>query len=488
MHHNPGGTTDMHRQQLRSSTTRQSKGAWAIVTAAACLAVGGCSSDGEVSSTDATGGPADTASATTGGTETTDGATDSSSAATTAAGADESGGEVDKTAVPAGLTYSAACDTAPGVTDSEIKLGALVDLSGPTASGGKPTLNGMQQYFDYVNETKGGLNGRTITLEVADTAYDSNIQLSELDAMANDVFTAVLSWGTEPSAAVAPRTNELCMSVMGGGISTSSAELPGHFISYPPYAIEVLNGVDWATKNLEGETSRWAVVTLPGPVGEEVGVALDYAAQEYGIEVVENVAAALSDQDLSPVIAKLEAANPDVILLTNIAPQTPQLLSLYQGDAQIVLFTPAYNPGLLNTPAAEALVDVYVSGGGTPWSSESPGVSIARDWVSERLPEALDQSSFLSGWEGAALIYEGLLRADAAGDLTRGGLARGLFSIHDEDPAEFGRPVTLGATDRPHGVPTLETYILQPDPDVEGTLVIVEEPFVGTAAETYFGS
>ncbi|MBF6682351.1 ABC transporter substrate-binding protein, partial [Acinetobacter baumannii] len=61
-------------------------------------------------------------------------------------------------------------DTANGVTDDQITLGTLQDLSGPLAKYSQEALNGMLMAIDEVNEA-GGIHGRELALEVADHGY-----------------------------------------------------------------------------------------------------------------------------------------------------------------------------------------------------------------------------------------------------------------------------------------------------------------------------
>ena len=56
-----------------------------------------------------------------------------------------------------------------GVTDSEIKIGTTLPLSGPAAGYGA-VGKAMSAWFDLVN-AEGGLNGRKLKLVLADDGY-----------------------------------------------------------------------------------------------------------------------------------------------------------------------------------------------------------------------------------------------------------------------------------------------------------------------------
>ncbi len=52
-----------------------------------------------------------------------------------------------------------------------IKVGAVINLTGPSSSWGQYHAKGHQDYFRYVNDVKGGVGGRKIDLKVLDHAY-----------------------------------------------------------------------------------------------------------------------------------------------------------------------------------------------------------------------------------------------------------------------------------------------------------------------------
>lgn len=53
----------------------------------------------------------------------------------------------------------------------DIKVGAAINLTGPASTWGQFHAKGMQDYFRYINDVKGGISGTKIDLTVVDTAY-----------------------------------------------------------------------------------------------------------------------------------------------------------------------------------------------------------------------------------------------------------------------------------------------------------------------------
>src|SRR5678815_782094 len=68
------------------------------------------------------------------------------------------------------LASTAFAQPQRGVTDTEILIGTITDLSGVTAVQGVNNANAVRLAFDEVNE-KGGINGRKIRYIVEDSQY-----------------------------------------------------------------------------------------------------------------------------------------------------------------------------------------------------------------------------------------------------------------------------------------------------------------------------
>ncbi|MBW1704085.1 MAG: ABC transporter substrate-binding protein [Deltaproteobacteria bacterium] len=58
-----------------------------------------------------------------------------------------------------------------GVSAKDIKVGAVINLTGPASTWGQFHAKGLQDYFRYVNEVKGGIGGNKINLTIVDHAY-----------------------------------------------------------------------------------------------------------------------------------------------------------------------------------------------------------------------------------------------------------------------------------------------------------------------------
>ena len=110
-------------------------------------------------------------------------------------------------ALAAGASPSRAAN-APGVTDTEIKIGQTMPYSGPASAYG---VIGRTEaaYFKMVNE-QGGVNGRKINLVSLDDGYSPPKTVEQVRRLVEEEKVAFLfqTLGTPPNTAIRPYCNE----------------------------------------------------------------------------------------------------------------------------------------------------------------------------------------------------------------------------------------------------------------------------------------
>ena len=103
---------------------------------------------------------------------------------------------------------SARADNAPGVTDTEIKIGQTMPYSGPASAYG---VIGRTEtaYFKMINE-QGGVNGRKINLISLDDAYSPPKTVEQVRRLVEEEQVAFLfqTLGTAPNLAIRQYLND----------------------------------------------------------------------------------------------------------------------------------------------------------------------------------------------------------------------------------------------------------------------------------------
>ena len=103
---------------------------------------------------------------------------------------------------------SARADNAPGVTDTEIKIGQTMPYSGPASAYGV-IGRAATAYFKMINE-QGGINGRKINLISLDDAYSPPKTVEQVRRLVEQEQVAFLfnTLGTAPNAAIRQYLND----------------------------------------------------------------------------------------------------------------------------------------------------------------------------------------------------------------------------------------------------------------------------------------
>jgi branched-chain amino acid transport system substrate-binding protein len=98
--------------------------------------------------------------------------------------------------VIAALTLATAALILPSsIQARDIKVGAIINLTGPASSWGQYHAKGHQDYFRYVNEVKGGVAGQKIALTVVDSAYKTTESIKYVRRFtAQDKMDIIATW------------------------------------------------------------------------------------------------------------------------------------------------------------------------------------------------------------------------------------------------------------------------------------------------------
>jgi len=160
------------------------------------------------------------------------------------------------TAIPAGSPAPAA----PGITDTEIILGADAPLGGVYGAVYSMIPRATQAYFSYVNDTQGGVCGRRIVYKVEDNSFDPAKALEAVRKLVEQdkVFAIVGSLGDLPHLGVWDYLNENGVPdlLVSGGAHRYGSDPEGHPLTFqmlPSYKIEATLGARFISQTFPGK-------------------------------------------------------------------------------------------------------------------------------------------------------------------------------------------------------------------------------------------
>jgi ABC-type branched-subunit amino acid transport system substrate-binding protein len=210
----------------------------------------------------------------------------------------------------AGATASAAGKYDQGATDTTIKIGNTFPYSGPV-SVTAPQVRQMKAYFDYLNEQKGGMNGRKIDFVSLDDGYQPPKTVELLLMFGSE--------GTPTQIAVEPYLNSRKIPQLF--VLTGSNSL----VDPKKYPYTVATGSSYGFEGL-----IWAKFILQERPNAKIGIF--YQDDDFGADHITGFMAGLGDKAKAMIVGKTSYAVTDPTV-------TSQIISLKSAGADtFVLF------------------------------------------------------------------------------------------------------------------------------------------------------
>lgn len=322
-----------------------------------------------------------------------------------------------------------------GITDDTIRVGAIADLSGRLLALSRPAIQAQQVYFDRLND-RGGVDGRSIELVVEDSQGQVNLAVDAYNRLTRDAEdgVALISHvaGIDASQAIGidPGSSPVLVvptSWLSGWGDDSS---PHHVGLGSSYCVDAANGVAFLSDQLTEQTApRMAILTTPGPYGQDARRGALAAATELGIEIVLDDASLGTEQQPDPaqLITSMFTARVNLVWMSSGPADLATLLSAAEPvglDALWAGSAPNYSDQLLGGGVAPSLNDRYFHVSPSPvWGvPESPAMANMAAALAASGEESVISTEFVRGWLEAIYVESVIRKAIAGDELSRDGL------------------------------------------------------------------
>jgi branched-chain amino acid transport system substrate-binding protein len=329
-----------------------------------------------------------------------------------------------------------------GVTDSEIKLGVHVDLSGPITVWGIPQRNGHIMRVEEQN-AKGGVYGRKIDLIVEDNGYDpkKGVLATQKLIEQDKVFALVGVLGTAvfvPSMQIALEDG---IPFIFPGTNARVAFEPFNPLKFAmgaPYDSQIKEGVKYFAEKMGKK--KVGVIFQDDDFGKDIRDAAVTQAKAQNIEVVAQESYKRGDTSFSSQVANLHRAGADLVVLGTVPRETVGVMkeisnSGWKVDAIANAGACAQATIALGKEAVEGL---YVQCQYVPFDPANEDAAV-QDWVKRyeaRFNTKADIAAALT-YDMEDMVIIGLEKAGK--DLTAEKFIAGLESITDYHDI-FGSP------------------------------------------------
>ncbi len=212
----------------------------------------------------------------------------------------------------------------PGVTDTEVLLGTHQPLTGVAASYSQ-IAKVTKAYFDYINDTEGGVNGRKVTLLIEDDQYSPPLTVEVIRRLVeqDNVFAILSGLGTATHMQVVDYLME--RGIPDFFVSTGAIEWvkdpearPNVFGILPNYIAEGAVMGKYIAETYAG--GKVGVIGQNDDFGEDgykgVQVGIGDALEVLPLETFES-----TDPEVNSQVDRLQAADADVIVVFAIPTQ-----------------------------------------------------------------------------------------------------------------------------------------------------------------------
>lgn len=369
------------------------------------------------------------------------------------------------------------------------KLGLSLAITGPTSDAGNPYSKGVEDYFNYVNDTK-MLGDDTIDCTIRDDQYKTDITKQNFEDFLDQDIVFYLNYSTGSTLALKKDFEEEQMPVIPASFHAGNL-IDSNYIFLPiaSYSAQAIGLAEYVVKNNKGGTPKVAMFIHPsafgrGPV-EDVEKAVAAGLDMEIIEVVEHG----KNLDNTAMLKRL--INKGVQYVISQTVQSPVATMIKDASSLGLIATSFGEPGKLTflgchytggndlvALAGESAENFYWTTSYIITNEPSAGATAQLDLAKKynRDEKAANSHNYANGMMVAQVATELIKRAKANGKkVTKESLYEELLAMNGDNafsPGTTVGPVTYSKTDKA-GVDTLQLYVVK-----DGAFQSAGKPFV----------
>ena len=347
-----------------------------------------------------------------------------------------------------------------GVDGDQIRIGWTGPQSGQLAAFGA-IGDGMQMYFDYINETD-PIDGKEIVLITRDDAYESGRAVANVEEMleTEDIFMFAHTIGTPINLAVRPITDEACVPQI---FNSSGFPFWGDPANFPWTVGNILNYVTetqiWCEAIVDefGQGATVAALIMDNDFGKTYQNELQNCAANGDIELVAEANHDPAAPDVTNEMTTLIGSGADVFIAGTTAAFCPQAVGTIAASDYRPRFYMSYTCNNLSsffTPVLDAAGLLADEGAGVrmtnsnkvcgdPTFADDPDILLMEEVLDTYGGVTCADGSFSTGVIYGEMVISALRAAVEAGPLTRTGFMTALWNINTTSPYLLGGTLQL---------------------------------------------
>ena len=333
------------------------------------------------------------------------------------------------------------------VAQDTIKLGNLVDLTGPTSDQGKDIAQGRIDAVQYFNE-KGGVNGKKIELVSVEYGYQPPRAVAAYKKFVEeDKVLLVLGYGTPDTEALRPFITKDKIPYLSGSYSghlTDPRQTPYNFPGGIDYTSQIRIFINYVKDNWKDASRkpRVAFIYADNAYGRAPIEAGRQYAKEAGVDLVDEEVIPTVLTDATSQLLTMKKKDPDFAYINTNTQWVPVVLkdSLKLG---LKVKYVVNNYGIdERTPklAGEAAEGVMGLQDVAYWGENVPGMKTLMDFNQKQHNGAMRASPYMRGWLWVIVAQEAIKRAGP--NPTGEAVKKALESMKDFDTWGITPPFT----------------------------------------------
>ena len=342
-------------------------------------------------------------------------------------------------------TVGAQAADVPGVTDTEIKVGTFGPLTGPVYIYGKLTMNGVEVYFNKLNE-KGGIHGRKLVLVREDDLCKPEGAIAAVKKLIyDDKVFAIIGGGCSNSTLAARPDIEkaglpfhVFAAVADGIVDPPAANI---YTTQLTATIESHAQIQWA---LDRGAKKLGIVSQHDAWGRSRYEPMLQDLKRRGLQVVADEEVTVDQNDGTAQALRLKSSGADAVMLLGY----PKAAAVLIRDSIKIGYKPIWigQTAIQDLPALQGLIGIdgslanFVSITTIPGHPDNPQYAEWRKLLKDTFPN--DELSVFNLMGIAAAEVFGKVVEAAGKDLTREKFLAAYNTIDNFKSSIYPGPIT----------------------------------------------
>jgi branched-chain amino acid transport system substrate-binding protein len=199
-----------------------------------------------------------------------------------------------------------------------IRVGAVINLTGPASTWGQYHAKGHRDYFNYINEEKGGIAGRKIELTIVDHAYKIPEAVKFVKKFCEEKVDMIATWDAGSGNQAKPIIQEYKIPTINYSVDQALLNPPMDYM-YLPFGSYILDSyivLDYIRNIHKGkEAPKVGLLTYNSPYGKTIHGPSKEFAEKNNISIVSIEEFPTATVDLTTEMLRLKNKGAEYIFM-----------------------------------------------------------------------------------------------------------------------------------------------------------------------------